>query len=222
MSNDVCEENKATLKKVTDSPYWMQTFSGLVFDLANPQPEQIMLVDIAHHLSRIARFNGATKGQFGWSVAQHSLLAEQLLPNDADATMRMHVLLHDAHEAYIGDLIRPLIKIIANIVKRDVVFGLKVSIDWVIYQAFSLKPPTEEQSEIIKDIDAFALDLERLRFMQPQPRPWSVPTFEGRTISGDAEYILSEVWTPDGAKQQFIDRMLDLVAMRHGLLPGRR
>jgi hypothetical protein len=59
-------------------------------------------------LSRIARFCGATKGRFPWNVAQHSLLVEARLPLDADIKTRLHALLHDAHEAYFGNILQPV------------------------------------------------------------------------------------------------------------------
>jgi hypothetical protein len=84
---------------------YIHTFSGIAFDLLNPKPEMILIDDIAHSLSLINRFNGAAL--FPYSVAQHSLYVASLLPPE----LKLHGLLHDAAEAYIGDMVSPLKKI---------------------------------------------------------------------------------------------------------------
>lgn len=81
---------------------WMQTHSGKEFWPLSPYLDQIMIEDIAHALSMQCRFGGHTKAFY--SVAQHSVIvSEQCYPEDA-----LWGLLHDASEAYIGDVIRPL------------------------------------------------------------------------------------------------------------------
>lgn len=69
---------------------WMETWSGKRIDLLNPNPDQIDITDIAHHLSIINRFTGATRCPY--SVAQHSLYVSMLLPE----SLQLHGLLHDA------------------------------------------------------------------------------------------------------------------------------
>lgn len=78
------------------------TFTGLQVDLSAPTPEMICIEDIAHHLSMLCRWAGATKSFF--SVAQHSVLVSKICPWE----LQKWALLHDAAEAYIGDLTRPL------------------------------------------------------------------------------------------------------------------
>jgi uncharacterized protein len=76
--------------------------SGRVINLADPQPDQIDIDDIAVGLSRIARFNGQTS--VFYSVAQHSLLCAELAAQDkASPALQLCALIHDAHEAYWGD-----------------------------------------------------------------------------------------------------------------------
>lgn len=78
------------------------TASGRMFCLADPRPEDICIEDIATHLSRIARFTGAAYGRY--SVAQHSVLvAARVGPPH-----QKHALMHDAAEAYVGDVSAPL------------------------------------------------------------------------------------------------------------------
>lgn len=83
----------------------LSTFTGGTFDLANPTAKQVDIRDIAHSLSLLCRFNGHCKRFY--SVAEHSMNVADLLPNE----LKLWGLLHDAHEAYIGDVSRPLKKL---------------------------------------------------------------------------------------------------------------
>lgn len=84
--------------------------SGRRLDLLDPSPMDIEIEDIAHGLARVARWNGQTRGDHAFSVAQHSIVVEQfvgeLLP-DADPVSLLTALLHDAAEYVIGDMISP-------------------------------------------------------------------------------------------------------------------
>ncbi|MEM1353146.1 MAG: HD family hydrolase [Pseudomonadota bacterium] len=90
---------------------WQKMLSGRRLDLLDPTPVDIEIEDIAHGLSFVARWNGQTKGDFAYSVAEHSLLVERLFqriaPN-APVKWRMAALLHDAPEYVIGDMISPV------------------------------------------------------------------------------------------------------------------
>jgi 5'-deoxynucleotidase YfbR-like HD superfamily hydrolase len=78
------------------------TYSGRSINLLDPQPELIDLKDIAHALAYLCRFNGHTRSFY--SVADHSIRVAEQLP----APLRLAGLLHDATEAYLGDVIQPL------------------------------------------------------------------------------------------------------------------
>jgi len=89
---------------------WQRMLSGRRLDLLDPSPLDIEIADIARGLARVARWNGQTEGAHPFSVAQHSLLVEQVagIASPAlDATARLAVFLHDAPEYVIGDLISP-------------------------------------------------------------------------------------------------------------------
>ena len=84
--------------------------SGRRLDLLDPSPMDIELEDIAHGLARVARWNGQTTGDHALSVAQHSLLVEQIaseLSEGLEDRWRLAALVHDAPEYVVGDLITP-------------------------------------------------------------------------------------------------------------------
>jgi uncharacterized protein len=90
---------------------WQRMLSGRRLDLLDPSPLDIEIEDIAHGLAFVARWNGQTIGDFAYSVAEHSLLVEELftLINPAlDVKWRLAALLHDAPEFVIGDMISPV------------------------------------------------------------------------------------------------------------------
>ncbi len=89
---------------------WQRMLSGRRLDLLDPSPLDIEIEDIAHGLARVARWNGQTMGAHAFSVAQHSLLVEDIcarLSPGWPAKWRLAALLHDAPEFVIGDMISP-------------------------------------------------------------------------------------------------------------------
>lgn len=116
------------------------TYTGKVFDFMDPRPEAICIEDIAHSLSHICRYGGHTPEHY--SVAQHScMVANLLVPHGPDYALAG--LLHDAHEAYIGDIVTPLKRLLPEIEDmEDAIDGaiqlalgveeLLVDVDWSI------------------------------------------------------------------------------------------
>jgi len=89
---------------------WQRMLSGRSLDLLDPSPLDIEIEDIAHGLARVARWNGQTKGDYAFSVAQHCLVVERFvreLRPKCGVALRLTALLHDAAEYVIGDLISP-------------------------------------------------------------------------------------------------------------------
>lgn len=90
---------------------WQRMLSGRRLDLLDPTPMDIEIEDIAHGLAFVARWNGQTRGDWPYSVAEHSLLVEEIyrrLDPDAPTRWRLAALLHDAPEYVIGDMISPV------------------------------------------------------------------------------------------------------------------
>ena len=97
-------------KAATSPRAWQRMLSGRRLDLLDPSPLDIEIEDIAHGLARVARWNGQTIGEHGFSVAQHSLLVEEIaaaLRPGLAPRWRLAALLHDASEYVIGDMISP-------------------------------------------------------------------------------------------------------------------
>lgn len=90
---------------------WQRMLSGRRLDLLDPTPMDVEIDDIAHGLAFVARWNGQTHGDFAYSVAEHSLLVEEIFGRmnpAATPKMRLYALLHDAPEYVIGDMISPV------------------------------------------------------------------------------------------------------------------
>ena len=90
---------------------WQRMLSGRRLDLLDPTPVDVEIDDIAHGLAFVARWNGQTKGDFAYSVAEHSLLVETLFTRmqpKAPVAWQLAALLHDAPEYVIGDMISPV------------------------------------------------------------------------------------------------------------------
>lgn len=89
---------------------WQRMLSGRRLDLLDPTPMDIEIEDIAHGLAFVARWNGQTRGDWPYSVAEHSLLVEEIFARTAAQPVRWRLaaLLHDAPEYVIGDMISPV------------------------------------------------------------------------------------------------------------------
>jgi len=107
----IAVKNDAMAPRKIEPRAWQRMLSGRRLDLLDPTPVDIEIDDIAHGLAFVARWNGQTHGDFPYSVAEHSLLVEQLFSRIvpyAPAKWRLAALLHDAPEYVIGDMISPV------------------------------------------------------------------------------------------------------------------
>ncbi len=101
---------KAKSKKPLAPRAWQRMLSGRRLDLLDPSPMDIEIEDIAHGLARVARWNGQTVGDHAFSVAQHSLIVEEIatyIDPELSPQFRLMALLHDGSEYVIGDMISP-------------------------------------------------------------------------------------------------------------------
>lgn len=143
---------------------WVQTYKGHKFDFRDIQNSVIDLEDIAHSLSMQCRFNGHTK-QF-YSVADHSVNVSRTLPEE----YALWGLLHDASEAYIGDLVRPLKQEMRHF--TPFYDQIEAEIQRHIYDHFGLVGP---EPEIVRTHDNAWLLFERDHlFLTPPPDVWGI------------------------------------------------
>lgn len=153
----------------------------------DPRPDEIHIADIAHALSLLCRFASHTR-EF-YSVAQHSVLASI----NVDARNAMWALLHDAAEAYVVDVPRPLKR---HLPKYETA---ELRILDAIAQRFSLGSiPTE-----ITYIDCRLLMTEARDLLRPPPAPWGYADIEPLDIE-------IRPWDWKNAEAMFLDRFYDL------------
>ena len=129
---------------------WFITHSGAQLVPENPDPANIHLEDIAHHLSMVCRFGGATP--VFYSVASHSMYVADILPTE----LKVEGLLHDAAEAYVGDMLKCFKRLCKDYQDIEHVWELAVR------ERFGLGPrPTPEVKAAVKRADIAALLAER-------------------------------------------------------------
>jgi hypothetical protein len=132
----------------------MITFSGIVFDLMNPDPDLILIEDIAHGLAFNSRWNGASKRLF--TIAEHSIRVSQ---HFNEKGTQLTGLFHDAEEAYWGDIIKPLKEII-KINSPEVIEKMR-HLRTLIYNKFKIPHwdvSTEDWYELLWDFENLILE----------------------------------------------------------------
>lgn len=110
-----------SVKPTKPARAWQRMLSGRRLDLLDPSPLDIEISDIAHGLARVARWNGQTYGDHAYSVAQHSLLVEQIFSLNnpaASVQQQLAALLHDGAEYVIGDMISPFKAVLGSDYKQ--------------------------------------------------------------------------------------------------------
>lgn len=168
---------------------WMLTFSGKQFDPIDPQPDMIDLIDIAHGLSHECRYAGQCR--YFYSVAQHSVMVSQIVPLER----ALEGLLHDATEAYLKDIPRPLKALLPDY------RSIEARVDAVIRDRFGL--PAEMSMEV-KDADLVLLATER-RDLMPEGAPWA--SLQGITPLGKT----IRATHPGRAKSLFMEQTLKIL-----------
>ncbi|MEM9725362.1 MAG: HD family hydrolase [Pseudomonadota bacterium] len=187
---------------------WQRMLSGRRLDLLDPSPLDIEVEDIAHGLSRVARWNGQTTGDYTFSVAQHSLLVEELTllnkrrPSPAE---RLFALLHDAPEYVVGDLISPFKAVVGDGYK-----ALEKRLLDAILTRFSLPaPPPASWEKRIKRADKLAAYLEAVQlagFTPGEAKP-----FFGSPKQEQIAHITLKAAPPEEAKRDYLTRFQSLM-----------
>jgi len=173
---------------MTSDRSWFQTYTAKVFRPKEPESELVCIEDIAHHLSNICRYNGACRSFY--SVAQHSVLVSRIVPRE-DA---LWGLLHDAGEAYIGDMVRPL--------KIHMLEFQKVEegVMKAVCERFGLNP---KQPASVTKADMTILATEKRDLCREAPIPWGIEHIAPITTT-------ISPWPPQKAKEIFLEEFRNL------------
>jgi hypothetical protein len=189
---------------------WQRMLSGRRLDLLDPSPLDVEIEDIAHGLARVARWNGQTKGAHIFSVAQHALLVEALARAKVprlDAAGRRAVLLHDAPEYVIGDMISPFKAVIGDSYK-----AVEKRLLAAIHLRFGLPAKLPESlTELIKSADRSAAFLEATRlagFGEDEARKFFGPPPK---FSAAIERDYLTPWPAETAQSRFRERFEKLM-----------
>jgi 5'-deoxynucleotidase YfbR-like HD superfamily hydrolase len=193
------------LRKSAAPRAWQRMLSGRRLDLLDPSPIDVEIADIAHGLARVARWNGQTSGDHIFSVAQHTLLVEAIARNRSPGLDRrtcLALLLHDAPEYVIGDMISPFKAVIGDAYK-DVEQRLLAA----IHVRFGLPAElSRDLVDVIKAADQAAAYLEATRlagFQAVEAR-----RFFGRppTLSPRVERDYLTPWPAKEAEARYLER----------------
>lgn len=185
--------------------------SGRRLDLLDPSPLDVEIADIAHGLARVARWNGQTVGPHAYSVAQHSLAVESILQRrdgEDDPAVLLAVLLHDAPEYVIGDMISPFKAVIGGAYKQ-----VEARLAAAIHLRFGLPAAVSPRLKArIKAADMVAAyhEATRLAGFEPQEaeRLFGAPP---RLASAVVDALFTP-WPTDVAQARFLERFGALVA----------
>lgn len=184
---------------------WLQTFSGLAFWPLDPRPEEIRIDDIAHALSMQCRFTGHTKRFY--SVAEHSVrVSEMCDPQDA-----MWGLLHDASEAYLSDVARPVKRLPVMAEYREAERQL-LSVIVTKYGLSDVEPAS------VLVADKIILGIEARDLMSPLLPGWEKWL---ALIPADCRLKLERPWNPEQAEERFLARFEDLRRRKFSLADCR-
>jgi hypothetical protein len=197
--------------KNSDVRAWQRMLSGRRLDLLDPSPLDIEIEDIAHGLARVARWNGQTNGTHIYSVAQHCLLVEavaRLRTPRLDNSRRLAILLHDAPEYVIGDMISPFKAVIGDAYK-----AVERRLLTAIHRRFGLPAQWAPELEaLLKAADHAAAYLEATRlagFADAEAR-----RFFGRPplVSATMERDYLKPWPAETAQARYLKRFKELAA----------
>jgi len=173
----------------------IETYTGRLVSFTRPRPEQIEFRDIAWALSRLARFNGHTQGEYPYTVAQHSVWVAYVAQHHmaADKETIMQALFHDAHEAYMGDITTPLKSMTAL---KNQIEKIATRLQAVIHEALLIPTPDKFRTSLIEEADRYALAVEARHLITSTGKDWP-----GAKDVPDELYEL--FWTPLPAQKAF-------------------
>lgn len=181
------ERQSGELARTAHRSDYLVTATGKTAFILSPEQSDIDIVDIAIALSRICRFGGHVKPEVPfYSVAQHSVVVSYLVPEE----LAMRALLHDATEAYLGDVIRPLKLVLAPIYKPlEDAWALEIG------RRFGLGPALVHEHPLVKRADLQALATEKRDLVSGGTRAWqNLPAPRGDTLAPLSSFDARELF----------------------------
>ena len=171
---------------------WIQTFTGKAFWPLDPDPADVRIEDIAHALSMKCRYSGHTKRFY--SVAEHSVhVSDGVAPEFA-----LWGLMHDASEAYLPDVARPIKAQMPGFVE------IEAKVMAAVCKAYGIEGAEPPE---VKAADYAILHDEKFALMDPEAMPWE--------LTGQPLGAIIYAWRPEEAKQQFLTRFFQLIEAKN-------
>ena len=172
---------------------WIETHSGAQFKYNEPEESWILIEDIAHALANQCRYNGHCSRFY--SVAEHSVLVSQVLPDE----LKLYGLLHDAAEAYLGDVAKP---------QKDLPWMAEYKayehrVMAHIFNTLVGEVPDVEQRKAIHEADMDVLTREAIELMVSEGSGWSATRDR---VPADVKIV---GWVPDVAEQWFTHKWIE-------------
>jgi 5'-deoxynucleotidase YfbR-like HD superfamily hydrolase len=187
---------------------WQRMLSGRRLDLLDPSPLDVEIEDIAHGIARVPRWNGQTKGAHIFSVAQHTLLVDTIARQQGplDDRLRLAIMLHDAPEYVVGDMITPFKTVIGESYK-----AVEARLLAAIHLRFGLPPQLPAgQQKTIKTADRAAAYLEATRlagFAEDEARKF-FGTAPKLSPALERDYLTP--WPAETAEARYLERFAKL------------
>lgn len=161
------------------NPNAILVHSGTLFDVFNPNMEDIKIEDIAHSLSNICRYGGHSPKFY--SVAQHCVICSY---DNGSVQEKLEFLMHDASEAYLTDMPRPIKRNMKNYV------DMEDNLLSIIFKKYNLNFPLSDR---VHEVDDSALAFEYSSFFEKKDKSF-------------------DFWTPEYSKKMFLDRYYELLS----------
>lgn len=168
---------------------WIQTFTGRRFWPLNPKPEHVFIEDIAHQISQKVRYTGAC--EWLYSVGQHSIL----MAREAPQHMKLRALMHDASEAYLPDVARPI---------KDDLPGFREIENRVLNAIFRRFDIPNDPGGIVKTLDNRILVDEKMQVMKDTGLNWV------QILGCEPLGVAIKRWEPEYTERLFLKMFYEL------------
>jgi hypothetical protein len=190
---------------------WIQTATGVAFDLLAPRSEDVRTADLCRALAWIMRYTGHAGG---YSVAAHSIFVGRLVARRHPKERELHLaaLLHDAHEAYVGDLSSPVKAALDQVTAGGATAYRRLDRDTqaAVMRRYGVDPALAKDPRVV-EADLAMLHAERDRYLGPPVMPWNLGVDPPTADELEDIHFDSAPWLPwgNGARRAFARELDD-------------